>query len=95
MGTKVIFPVIDSVLAGRTSGFTPAQIQGISSVRWQAVLLEQDVDWMAEFLRLTFAVTDEVNHQIVTSNFDMRTRGYAQRANILLRCVRTALGALG
>lgn len=95
MGTKVIFPVIDSVLAGRTSGFTSAQIQALSSVRSQAVLLEQNAGWMAEFLHLTFTVTDEGNHEIVTANFDTQTRGYAQRANILLRCVRTALGALG
>jgi hypothetical protein len=94
MGPKVILPVVDSALAGHTSGFT-VQIQALSSVRWQASLLEEDVHWMAEFLRLTFTVSDAENHDIVTQNFNTRTRGYAQRVHILVGCVRTALDLLG
>jgi hypothetical protein len=94
VGSKVILPVIDSALAGHTSGFTSVEIQALSSVRWQAFILEQDADWMAEFLRLTFTVTDEENHLIVTSNFDMRTRGYANRVRTMVGCVRTALDLL-
>jgi hypothetical protein len=55
IGTKLLLPVIDAVLAGRTAGFTGNQIQSLSTVRWQAHLLEQDADWMGEFLRLTFS----------------------------------------
>ena len=94
MGPKLILPVIDSALAGHTSGFTSVEIQALSSVRWQAFLLAEDADWMAEFLRLTFTVTDAENHDIVTNNFAMRTRGYARRAHVMVGCVRTALKLL-
>ena len=90
MGPKLILPVIDSALAGHTSGFTSVEIQALSSVRWQAFLLAE-----AEFLRLTFTVTDAENHDIVTNNFAMRTRGYARRVHVMVGCVRTALKLLG
>ncbi len=95
MGPKLILPVIDSALAGHTSGFMSVEIQALSSVRWQAFLLAEDADWMAEFLRLTFTVTDAENHDIVTNNFAMRTRGYARRVHVMVGCVRTALKLLG
>jgi hypothetical protein len=87
--------VIDSALAGHTAGFTAAEIQALSTVRWQAYLLEQDADWMAEFLRLPFTVADAGNHAIVSENLDGKVRSYARRAGVLLQCVRTALTALG
>ena len=95
VGTTFPLPVIDSVLAGRTSGFTGDQIQALSAVRWQAHLLEQDAKWMAEFLRLTLTLTDPTNYDIAVKNHEQRTRSYALRVSVTLRCVRTALAALG
>lgn len=95
VGVTVILPVVASALAGRTSGFKAGEIRALSTVRWQAHLLEQDAGWMAEFLRLTYTVTDQTNHAIVSQNHDRRTRSYAHRAGVLLRCVRVALRKLG
>lgn len=84
-------PVLESALAGHTSGFNARQIQALGMVRWQAYLLEQDAESMKEFFRLTFTVTDESNHQIVVANHEQRTMGYALRARTVLRAVRAAL----
>lgn len=93
LGTKLLFPVVDAVLAGKTAGFTGNQIQSLSTVRWQAHLLEQDADWMKEFFGLTFT-TEGDNHDIVIENLDNRVRAYAFRAGVLLGCVRMALSNL-
>jgi len=95
VGTKLILPVVDAALAGRTAGFTSDEIQTLSTVRWQLHLLEQDADWTAEFLRLTFTVAGEENHEIVVENSNRRRRAYAHRAGTLIRCVRTALAMFG
>lgn len=95
VGTKLLFPMIDAVLAGRTAGFSGDQVLSLGAIRWQAHLLEQDADWMGEFLRLTFSVTDETNHRRVVANHEQRVRAYAFRAGVLLKCVRTSLKALG
>ncbi len=95
LGRRLILPVIDAVLAGRTAGFTGNQIQSLSTVRWQAYLLEQDADWMDEFLRLTFSVEDEENHATVVTNLDNRAHAYAFRAGVLQQCIRVSLKAFG
>lgn len=95
VGVKLILPVVEAALAGRTSGFSATEIQALSTVRWQVYLLEQDAEWMAEFLRLTFTVTDAENHAVVSKNHEQRTQSYARRAAVVLRCVRTALATLG
>lgn len=95
IGASLILPVIDSVLAGRTSGFSDLEIEALSTVRWQAHLLEQDAEWTKEFLRLSFTVTDPTNHDIVSKNHGARVYSYSRRAITLLKCVRSALTTLG
>lgn len=94
VGTKLILPVVDAVFAGRIPGFKHQEIQKLSTVKWQAHLLEQDADWTREFLRITFTVTDPRNHEIAEENHDRRLRSYAARAWTLLGCVRSALTEL-
>jgi hypothetical protein len=51
---------------------------------------------MVKFLRMTFTVTDETKHEIVSRNLEGQRRSYASRARVLLMsCVRSALRALG
>jgi hypothetical protein len=94
VGGTIILPVLDATLAGRTSGFTAAEIQALSLVRWQSHLLEQDAHWTAEFLRLSLTVK-EGNYDIVIRNHKNRRHAYAHRAGVLLDCARAALTALG
>lgn len=94
VGTKLMLPIVDAALAGRTAGFSANEIQGISTVRWQLHLLEQDAEWTAEFLRLTYTVADEENHALIVANHENRLRSYARRATLVLGCVRTAISAL-
>jgi hypothetical protein len=94
VGTKLILPIVEAALAGRTAGFSSDEIQTISTVRWQLHLLEQDADWTAEFFRLTFTVADEENHALIRANHENRVRSYARRAGVVLRCVRTTIVAL-
>jgi hypothetical protein len=56
VGTKLVFPVVGGVLAGKTSGLTEKQIAALSMVYWQAHLLAQNADAMKEFLVMTFTV---------------------------------------
>ena len=94
VGNKIILPVVEAALGGRTSGFNARQIQALSTIRWQAYLLDQDAEWMGEFLRLTFTVTDEGNHALVVANHEQRTDSYARRARTLLRSIRAGLALM-
>jgi len=94
-GTSLILPVIDAMLAGRTTGFSDHEIEALSTVRWQAHLLAQDAEWTKKFLDLSFTVTDPKNHDIVSINHDTRVASYSRRAITMLKCVRTALTTLG
>jgi hypothetical protein len=74
-GTSLILPVIDAVLAGRTTGFSDREIEALSTVRWQAHLLGQDAEWTKKFLDLSFTVTDPTNHDTDGSVDDLRKTG--------------------
>ncbi len=94
-GTRLIVPVIDAVLAGRTVGFKSREIQALSVVKWQAYVLEQQAVSTEKFFDMTFTITDPQNHGIVVENHRLQLQAYAARVAILLRCVRSALFALG
>lgn len=95
VGSKVILPIIEGVLAGRTAGFTDHEIQALSAVRWQAFMLEQEAEWTREFFRMTYTVTDPQNHDRVVQNHENRLRQYARRARTVLAVVRRTLQILG
>jgi hypothetical protein len=96
LGPKVILPVVDSALAGRTSGFTSLEIQALSSVRWHEHGLAESSRLAEEFLRLTFTLAaDTKQHANATQNMRMRTKDYAQRAWSMLNAARSALQVLG
>jgi hypothetical protein len=95
LGPKVILPIVDAALAGRTSGFTSREIQALSSVRWHEHGLAEGSRWAEEFLRMTFTITDDAKHAGATQNLESRTKDYAQRAGSMLAAVRSALQILG
>jgi hypothetical protein len=92
VGGKIITPVVDSILAGRTAGFSPQQLRALGGVKWQAFLLEQESEWMKKFFDMTFTATAD-NHTIAEENLDNRAKSYARRCLTLLRTIRAARGA--
>lgn len=93
LGVKLIFPTVESVLAGSMSGLSAQQIAALGMVQWHAHLLSQDADMMTEFLRMTFTVMDD-NHPRIVENHEMRCAAYALRSEVLLRVIRRALELL-
>jgi len=93
VGSKIITPIVDAVLAGRTPGFSADQLRVLSSVRWQAFLLEQEAEWMKTFYGMT-VTTQGDNHDIAVVNLDNRAKAYARRSITLLRTIRNALAVL-
>ena len=95
VGNKLILPIVDAALAGRTAGFSATEIGLLGMVRWQLHLLEQHAGWMSEFFRLSYSVVDPDNHQRILENSDQMTRTYVKRAFTLVGCVRQTLRSLG
>jgi hypothetical protein len=94
IGTKLVLPIVEAVLAGRTAGFRANELQSLSTIKWQAHLLEQDADLTRQFLSLSFTVTDPTNHHLVVANREMSLQEYARRAAVLQGCVRSGLAVL-
>jgi hypothetical protein len=94
IGSKLIFPIVESVLAGKTSGLNAQQIAALSMVHWHAHLLSQNADAMREFLHMSYTVTDETNHPRVIKNHEKQCASYALRAEVLLGVIRRALQLL-
>jgi hypothetical protein len=93
--TELPATVINSVLGAPTSAELSAEeIKRLLQVKWQLAMLATEARNMTEFLRLTFSVTDEANHNIVKANHASSLRMYGKRAAHLLDYVRAALKEL-
>jgi hypothetical protein len=87
--------ITTSILAAPTSAKLSAEeIKKLIDVRWQVSMLATEARNVNEFLRLTFTISDEVNHEIVKINHAGSLRMYGRRANYLLNYVRAALTEL-
>jgi hypothetical protein len=95
VGGKIIVPIVDAVLGGRTAGFTPDQLRILGGLKWQVYMLTQESESMKKFYDMTFTTTNDADHRIVLHNLHNRPKAYARRSLILLRTVRAALLTLG
>lgn len=93
VGTKLVFPIVESALAGKTAGFSAEQIAALGMVHWHAHLLSQNADAMREFLHMSFTIMDD-NHPRILENHTRQCSYYALRSEVLLRVIRRAIHLL-
>ena len=87
-------PQVRREIASVASALPEKAIEALGAVRLQAQLMEQDAEWMGEWLRMSFTVTDPGENRKVKDNHKMARESYRLRVANLLDATRRTLSEI-